>query len=84
MEVHSYSEGYGTVYDSKRKKEHIVDSLGNITFESPHSISHVFKNRFILTSRESGYKTKSAIIGKKLFMIIKENRLFLIRTEFVL
>ena len=65
MEVHSYSEGYGTVYDSKRKKEHIVDSLGNITFESPHSISHVFKNRFILTSRESGYKTKSAIIDEK-------------------
>ncbi|WP_131401684.1 WG repeat-containing protein [Chryseobacterium sp. JM1] len=65
MEVHSYSEGYGTVYDSKNKKESIVDSLGNVTFESAHSISHIFKNRFILTSGESGYKTKSAIIDEK-------------------
>ncbi|REC80536.1 hypothetical protein DRF60_02200 [Chryseobacterium elymi] len=65
MEVHSYSEGYGTAYDSKNKKENVVDSLGNITFESPHSISHIFKNRFILTSRESSYKTKSAIIDEK-------------------
>ncbi|MGK6343390.1 WG repeat-containing protein [Chryseobacterium sp. DT-3] len=65
MEVHSYSDGYGTVYDSKNKKESILDSLGNITFESPHNISHLFKNRFILTSGESGYKTKSAIIDEK-------------------
>ncbi|MDQ0783837.1 WG repeat-containing protein [Chryseobacterium sp. W4I1] len=64
-EVTSYSGGYGTVYDSKTKTRSIVDSLGNITFESPHSISHIFKNRFILTAEESNYKTKSAVIDEK-------------------
>ncbi|WP_146897040.1 WG repeat-containing protein [Chryseobacterium lathyri] len=64
-EVNSYSGGYGTVYDSKTKTRSIVDSLGNITFESKHSISHIFKNRFILTTEESNYKTKSAIIDEK-------------------
>lgn len=65
INVHSYSEGYGTAYDSKSNKGSIVDSLGNITFESSGSISHIFKNRFILTSRESPSKTKSAIIDEK-------------------
>ncbi|MEI3788669.1 MULTISPECIES: WG repeat-containing protein [unclassified Chryseobacterium] len=64
-EVNSYSGGYGTVYDSKTKTRSIVDSLGNITFESKYSISHIFKNRFILTTEESNYKTKSAIIDEK-------------------
>jgi hypothetical protein len=64
-EVNSYSGGYGTVYDPKTKTRSIVDSLGNITFESKHSISHIFKNRFILTTEESNYKTKSAIIDEK-------------------
>jgi len=64
-EVTSYSGGYGTIYDSKTKTRSIVDSLGNITFESPHSISHIFKNRFILTAEESNYKTKSAVIDEK-------------------
>jgi hypothetical protein len=64
-EVNSYSGGYGTVYDPKTKTRSIVDSLGNITFESKHSISHIFKNRFILTTEESSYKTKSAIIDEK-------------------
>jgi len=64
-EVTSYSGGYGTAYDSKTKTRSIVDSLGNITFESPHSISHIFKNRFILTAEESNYKTKSAVIDEK-------------------
>ncbi|WP_429935701.1 WG repeat-containing protein [Chryseobacterium sp. MIQD13] len=64
-EVYSYSEGYGTVYDSKNKKESIVDSLGNITFESPHSISHIFKNRFVLTSRDSSSRPRSTIIDEK-------------------
>ncbi|MDN5422558.1 MAG: WG repeat-containing protein, partial [Chryseobacterium sp.] len=65
MEVYSYSEGYGKIYDSKNKKESIVDSLGNITFESPHNISQIFKNRFILTVRQSDNKTKSTIIDEK-------------------
>lgn len=64
-EVTSYSGGYGTIYDSKTKTRSIVDSLGNITFESPYSISHIFKNRFILTAEESNYKTKSAVIDEK-------------------
>lgn len=64
-EVNSYSGGYGTVYDPKTKTRSIVDSLGNITFESKHSILHIFKNRFILTTEESSYKTKSAIIDEK-------------------
>ncbi|MCT2408721.1 WG repeat-containing protein [Chryseobacterium antibioticum] len=63
-EVNSYSGGYGTVYDAKTKTRSIVDSLGNITFESPYSISHIFKNRFILTE-ESSYKTRSAVIDEK-------------------
>ncbi|NML68895.1 WG repeat-containing protein [Chryseobacterium sp. RP-3-3] len=63
-EVNSYSGGYGTVYDAKTKTRSIVDSLGNITFESPYSISHIFKNRFILTE-EANYKTKSAVIDEK-------------------
>ncbi|WP_099765358.1 WG repeat-containing protein [Chryseobacterium sp. 52] len=64
-EVNSYSGGYGTVYDPKTKNRSIVDSLGNITFESSHSISHIFKNRFILTSEEHGSKVKSAVIDEK-------------------
>ncbi|MDP9958774.1 WG repeat-containing protein [Chryseobacterium lathyri] len=64
-EVYSYSGGYGTVYDPKTKTRSIVDSLGNITFESKYSISHIFKNRFILTSEEPNYKTKSAVIDEK-------------------
>lgn len=63
-EVNSYSGGYGTVYDAKTKTRSIVDSLGNITFESPYSISHIFKNRFILTE-EANYKTRSAVIDEK-------------------
>lgn len=65
-EVSSYSEGYGTFYDSGYKKQGIVDSLGNITFESPYkgSILHVFKNRFILYSEE-GNGRKSSIIDEK-------------------
>jgi len=65
-EVSSYSEGYGTFYDSGYKKQGIVDSLGNITFESPYkgSILHVFKNRFILYSEE-GNSRKSSIIDEK-------------------
>ncbi|WP_139785328.1 WG repeat-containing protein [Chryseobacterium phocaeense] len=63
-EVYSYSEGYGTTYDSKNKKQSIVDSLGNITFESPYSISHIFKNRFVLTSAQSA-RIQSAIIDEK-------------------
>ncbi|WP_431611325.1 WG repeat-containing protein [Chryseobacterium sp. 'Rf worker isolate 10'] len=65
-EVNSYSEGYGTFYDSGYKKQGIVDSLGNITFESPYkgSILHVFKNRFILYSEE-GNSRKSSIIDEK-------------------
>ncbi|UWX59891.1 WG repeat-containing protein [Chryseobacterium oranimense] len=64
-EVTSYSRGYGTTYDPKTKTRSIVDSLGNITFESPYSISHIFKNRFILTAEESNYKTRSAVIDEK-------------------
>ncbi|AKK72526.1 hypothetical protein OK18_07690 [Chryseobacterium gallinarum] len=64
--VTSYSEGYGTVYDPDSKKGSIVDSLGAITFESPYkgSISHIFKNRFILKSEDNN-KVKSAIIDEK-------------------
>lgn len=64
-EVYSYSGGYGTVYDARTKTRSIVDSLGNITFESNYNISHIFKNRFILTSEESNYRTKSAVIDEK-------------------
>ncbi|NIF05814.1 WG repeat-containing protein [Chryseobacterium sp. Tr-659] len=66
-EVISYSEGYGTVYDSGSKKQGIVDSLGVVTFESPYkgSILHVFKNRFILYSEETENRRKSAIIDEK-------------------
>ncbi|UKB79683.1 WG repeat-containing protein [Chryseobacterium sp. MEBOG07] len=65
-EVNSYSDGYGTIYDSGTKKQGIVDSLGAITFESPYKggILHVFKNRFILYSEE-GNNRKSAIIDEK-------------------
>ncbi|MBP1166532.1 hypothetical protein JOE44_003416 [Chryseobacterium sp. PvR013] len=65
-EVSSYSEGYGTFYDTGYKKQGIVDSLGTITFESPYKggILHVFKNRFILYSDE-GNSRKSAIIDEK-------------------
>ncbi|MBE4950497.1 hypothetical protein [Chryseobacterium culicis] len=64
-EISSYSEGYGTFYNAGDKKQGIVDSLGNITFESPYkgSILHVFKNRFILYS-EDGNSRKSAIIDE--------------------
>ncbi|KMQ66605.1 hypothetical protein ACM46_03540 [Chryseobacterium angstadtii] len=64
-EVNSYSGGYGTIYDSKTKTRGIVDSLGNITYESASGISHIFKNRFILTAEEPGNKTKSAVIDEK-------------------
>ncbi|WP_145953322.1 WG repeat-containing protein [Chryseobacterium indologenes] len=65
-EISSYSEGYGTFYDTGYKKQGIVDSLGTITFESPYkgSILHVFKNRFILYSEE-GNSRKSAVIDEK-------------------
>ncbi|WP_291900681.1 WG repeat-containing protein [Chryseobacterium sp.] len=65
-EISSYSEGYGTAYDSRSKKQGIIDSLGNITFESPYkgSIFHVFKNRFILDSEEESSR-KSAVIDEK-------------------
>lgn len=65
-EVTSYSDGYGTVYDSGSKKQGIIDSLGTITFESPYrgGILHIFKNRFILYS-EDGNNRKSAIINEK-------------------
>jgi len=65
-EVNSYSDGYGTAYDSGSKKQAIVDSLGTITFESPYrgGILHIFKNRFILYS-EDGNNRKSAIIDEK-------------------
>ncbi|MET3034595.1 WG repeat-containing protein [Chryseobacterium sp. NRRL B-14859] len=65
--VSSYADGYGTVYDPGSKKESVVDSLGTITFESPYkgSISHIFKNRFILRYEEGNYKVKSAVIDEK-------------------
>ncbi|EFK37496.1 Uncharacterised protein [Chryseobacterium gleum] len=65
-EVSSYSEGYGTAYDPRSKKQSIIDSLGNITFESPFrgNVFHIFKNRFILNSEE-GNSRKSAVIDEK-------------------
>ncbi len=65
-EVSSYSEGYGTAYDPRSKKQGIIDSLGNITFESPFrgNVFHIFKNRFILDSEE-GNSRKSAVIDEK-------------------
>lgn len=64
-EIRSYSEGYGTAYDPGSKKQGIIDSLGNITFESPgRSVYHIFKNRFILKSEE-GSSRKSAVIDEK-------------------
>lgn len=65
-EVSSYSEGYGTAYDPRSKKQGIIDSLGNITFESPFrgNVFHIFKNRFILNSEE-GNSRKSAVIDEK-------------------
>lgn len=65
-EISSYSEGYGTFYDTGYKKQGIVDSLGTVTFESPYKggILHVFKNRFILYSEE-GNSRKSAVIDEK-------------------
>nr|WP_315033367.1 WG repeat-containing protein [uncultured Chryseobacterium sp.] len=67
MEVTSYAEGYGTVYDLNSKKQGIVDSSGVVTFESPYkgNILHVFKNRFIIYSEEAGNKRKAAIIDEK-------------------
>lgn len=66
-EITSYAEGYGTLYDDATKKQGIVDSSGVVTFESPHkgNILHVFKNRFILYSEDSGAKRKSAVIDEK-------------------
>lgn len=66
-EVTSYSGGYGTAYDSKTRSQSIVDSLGNITFEtSPKErVSHIVKNRFILTSEESGRVVESAVIDER-------------------
>lgn len=65
-EVSSYSEGYGTAYDPRSKKQGIIDSLGNITFESSFrgNVFHIFKNRFILNSEE-GNSRKSAVIDEK-------------------
>lgn len=65
-EVSSYSDGYGVTYDPDSKKQGIVDSLGNITFESLYKagILHAFKNRFILYA-ETGNKRKSAVIDEK-------------------
>lgn len=65
-EVSSYSEGYGTAYDPRSKKQGIIDSLGNITFESPFrgNVFHIFKNRFILNPEE-GNSRKSAVIDEK-------------------
>lgn len=65
-EVSAYSEGFGIVYDPVSKKQGIVDSKGNITFESSYrgGISHIFKNRFILYSEE-GNRRKSAVIDEK-------------------
>ncbi|WP_142723574.1 WG repeat-containing protein [Chryseobacterium sp. ON_d1] len=65
-EISSYSEGYGTFYDTGDKKQGIVDSLGMITFQSSGKggILHVFKNRFILYSEEGNGK-KSAVIDEK-------------------
>ncbi|PKF75120.1 hypothetical protein CW752_05670 [Chryseobacterium sp. PMSZPI] len=71
-EVNSYAEGYGTTYDSDSKKQGIVDSLGRITFESPYrgSISHIFKNKFVLRSEEGISRVKSAIIDQKGYELI--------------
>ncbi|AZB24117.1 WG repeat-containing protein [Chryseobacterium bernardetii] len=65
-EVSSYSDGFGIAYDPVSKKQGIVDTKGNITFESSEKggIFHIFKNRFILYSEEGG-RRKSAIIDEK-------------------
>lgn len=65
-EISSYSDGYGTAYDPDSKKQGIIDSLGNVTYEYPYrgSIVHAFKNRFLLYSDE-GNRRKSAIIDEK-------------------
>lgn len=66
-EVTSYSKGYGTAYDAKARTYSIVDSLGNVTFEasSKERISHIVRNRFILTAEESGRSVQSAVIDEK-------------------
>lgn len=66
-EVNSYSKGYGTAYDAKSKTYSIVDSLGNTTYEaSPRErVSHIVKNRFILSSEESGRLIETAVIDEK-------------------
>lgn len=66
-EVHSYSKGYGMITDSKTGKTGIVDSLGNIIFDSPFKseISHLWKNRFILKGKAGNSNGKTALIDEK-------------------
>ncbi|MDR2238624.1 MAG: WG repeat-containing protein [Chryseobacterium sp.] len=66
-EVSSYSGGYGTAYDVRTRTYSIIDSLGNITFEtSPKErISHIGRNRFILTAEEPGGPVQAGVIDEK-------------------
>jgi hypothetical protein len=66
-EVHSYSKGYGMISDTKTGKSGIVDSLGNIIFDSPFKseISHLWKNRFILRVKAGSSNGKTALIDEK-------------------
>lgn len=66
-EVRSYTKGYGMIMDAKTGRSGIVDSLGNITFDSPlkSEISRIWKDRFILKVKSGNAVGKTALIDEK-------------------
>lgn len=66
-EVRSYTKGYGMINDPKTGTSGIVDSLGNITFDSPlkSEISRIWKDRFILKVKSGNAVGKMALIDEK-------------------
>lgn len=66
-EVRSYTKGYGMINDPKTGRSGIVDSLGNITFDSPlkSEISRIWKDRFILKVKSGNAVGKTALIDEK-------------------
>ncbi len=66
-EVRSYTKGYGMIIDAKTGRSGIVDSLGNITFDSPlkSEISRIWKDRFILKIKSGNALGKTALIDEK-------------------
>lgn len=66
-EVKFYSNGYGITSDAALSEYGIVDSTGVITYAAPakNEISHLYKDRFFVKTKEGDPKGKMALIDEK-------------------